>query len=1773
MNETKIFISSTLYDEKTYSFYQVKNDRGENFFLKRYSSETGLAQSKIDIEYEFGILSRLDLPNVIKPLSVNTAESSRELLISYLPGKTLRHHIKNSTLTFSNKVAIINAIAYAIDCLHNSNIVYQNLSPEKILCTPENDEYKITFIDMVNAVESTGREKTNTSQYSPTNKYFSPEQTGKINKLVDARTDLYNLGLIAFELFLGYFPFVGDTLRDLVYAHVAKAPDLEEFSKKNPAYGSIIQRLLDKDPDQRYQNSKTLIGHLQIASRNFDIKLSKVDHVQDGNLHLSQKLYGREKELAILGDVADKARSGPCQLVLVSGYSGIGKSALIKEIQKPICQHSGHFLSGKFEQLGHNIPLKAFIQAFQAITRYFLSESQQGTKEWVSQLTFALGDNLKVVTDVIPDLLHVVGEVREIPKLQTSEELNRFVLAFTHFMQVCCEKESLVVLFLDDMQWADSTSLSLLESICANQKISKLMIICAYRKNEVPITHPFHLCIDTIKKQRTFLHRIDLSPLKEEDITTFLRDSLSQDKNTVKPLSNIVIEKTLGNPFFVNQLITEFYDTGLLNFDNGVWTWDDEAIKQANISDNVVDLVAKKIILLSSESQLLIKNAAAVGNRFSLNLLHDVTNLSTSKLFAACKECLENGFICLISGNSKILFLEDFNDISLGGIVFKFLHDRIQQAAYELIDINNRPSLHLKIGRALYYSCTDTTLDENLFDITLQVNQGRHLIKAEDKHVFASLNLKAGITAQRSGSYIVAEDILLAGCEMIQDEPWNGSKSLIYQLHIALLEAQYLCTHYQDASITSEKVLLHCPDLLDQAPVYVTQILNHIGNNQMAEAVDKAVWVVNELGIDIKYSPPEKIGPFSGNSLQATTQEIFQLAELAPISNENARVALSILVIAGAPAYFSSPNNFEKICFTMLSVCTEFGNSPDSAYAYAYAGIMCSGKGYFETGYQYCQLGLKMLDEYDNKAMKPQILEIFNVHVRHWCDPVRECLFGIQEGVQAAQKIGGIEFASYNAAFYCSYLVFVGNPLTKILNECEPYWHILHQFGQEFCISYAGIWISLVQELAGDQTQNTPELEGVFDREKDVQKLIDGGNLTALFSFYQSIAFHYLLQRDYDKGLAAAEKAEEYSGGVSGMRNTVENCFCHALCLARSTIKLEEKINKINYIIDKLTLWNSSCQGENTHKITLVNSEIALLNGDIERALILNSQAASIALDKGYLQDHVLAKILGYDVHRKLGNDNISLTSFDDMLSAFLLWGADGLAAKYLKNTPEFLGRSDYLVSDPSQKLIKRRSSGLQKEEIDALLNILASLSQETDEKLVQEKLLSASMNFVGAERASLLSILDSGTQLTTSIDGDTLLNFDDCNDLTCIYSKTVVNYCLSTQKIYHCGDAQTDPFFVKDEYIRDHQVRSILCLPITGKSRIIAMVYMENNLSSHVFSPTQIEWVSSLIRQCTIALDNARLYGNLRKENEERKLAESALEKLNMELEKRIEERTSELKSANNELTISIKQLKTTQSRLVESEKMASLGGLVAGLAHEINTPIGTSLTSATCLDNHVNRVAELFESKSLTESSFKEMVEVSKESSAIIVRNLRRASELIRSFKRVSVDQTNSQLSEFDLVECIQDVVISLRPKYKHIAINIDIRGCEALMVFQVSGAIAQLITNLLINALDHAFFEKDKGNIIIDVQKHNNNVKLLFLDDGLGMDKQILSKIFEPFFTTKRGTGGSGLGMHIVYNLVQQTLKGFISVNSTPGHGSQFTIEFPKSLVNFSSNDSAK
>jgi predicted ATPase/signal transduction histidine kinase len=1756
-------VASWLPDENDYILEKVVDNDGCQYLRKTPRTGMSIGSANAELTYEYKLLSRLDSNFVVKPVRLVFGGKQTSLLLEYVDGNSLAQFIEQEALEDHVRYQLAIALTDALSALHEQQLVHQDLNSHSVIFDFSSSHHVRAVLIDIRHAQIVNHSQSYSEHVGIFNRhYFSPEQTGRVNQPLDYRTDYYNLGLLLYELFSRRPAFRGKKLQDLVYEHVAIKPDLSVFSDQK-ALKTIIGKLLEKAPGDRYQSLKELRKHLVKAKSNPDVLLDNEVILGDRRLDFSGKLYGRDKEIACLLDVAKKASLGPSQLVLVSGYSGVGKSALIRELHKPVCAHRGFFLSGKFEQIGLKPPLGAFIQAFQTLIDHRLAEPEEQRKVWQSKLANAVGRNVSILCDVLPELKNIVGHMEAPEEVSPNDELNRVISTFKAFVKASCDNQELTVIFLDDMQWADSASIMLLEHLCKDELLTHIQLVCGYRENEVDAFHPFTAVIESAKQASINVTHIELLPLSKSNIVDLLSDNLEQSGDRLTELAKIIYDKAQGNPFFTIQLLDTLWRSELLVCKESGWEWDIAKINEADITDNVVDLVTRKISLLPEDTTQFLTHSSAVGSRFTLSTISSILDKKVNVLLEACNTCLKEGLIQLLSGDQKALDI-DYNRAleqdCVPKLEFKFSHDKVQQSAYELIDKEYRSQLHVDIGRAFYRDFDGDILDDKLYEISSQVNQGLHLLTEEERSQYLLVNYKAGLQAKKSGAYSSALELLLAAKSLLSESCWDETKQLAYDVHLALLEAQYLSTKYEEADKTSYILLENTPDLVDKVPVYMTQILSDISNNRMEDAVEKCIRTIDALGMSLVNSPVLEDRFFDDTAIRASDKEVKRLEELPEMTDELSKAALSILSLGCAPAYFTSEDMFEKFCNTMLCICLMKGNSPDSAYAYAIFGLYCSGKEQYKTAYRYCEAGVYMMEKYGNFQMKPQINEIFNVHVKHWVEPLKDVLSPIHEGVVEGKRTGGIEFASYNASFICPYLMFSGKALPEVVETTADYWSLLTQFKQDFCITYAAIWIELIQALEG-RYQHVPEQSLIHYI--DLESIHNSGNKTALYSYYQAKSLKALYSGDYVTAYDMASNANDDKSAMYGMRNLVENELVLAISLAmakycQSDMEQTEHVAEIQQRLQTLTHWYGAKKGANSYKLTLVNAMVMLSKGDLGEALCALGVAIDESMVGGYLHDYALTQLLVLDIYKKFSAEHIVLVSFNHAIDALRLWGAQGIEMSLKRRFPDLAKKSSLFTTTSEHSSPQRNQKHhLQLEDMTMLLESLNRLSKEMDRDSLRRKVLETATIISGAEDAAFLTVTETVPQIVCVVKKGVPVSLSDVVE---VYSKVALNYCLSTQGVCQSGDAIHDTFFVQDDYIREKQVRSILCIPILGKSDLLGVICLENNVSPYCFGERVVDNVKTLLEQSAIILENATLYTDLKRENEDRKFAEHQLERLNIELEHRVNERTQALEQSNEELEESISNLKQAQNMLVESAKMASLGELVAGIAHEINTPIGVGLGAITYLQEQVTSINKDFAAGTLTESGFENLMSVASESTQIVESNLQRASKLIKSFKRVAVDQSSEHAVEFELVEYIHEVIISLKPKYKHMRLEFDIDNNDKIIVFHRPGYVAQIITNLLINAILHGFDGSTTGIIKIAFEHNNNRVVLSFSDNGKGMESKVARKIFQPFYTTKRGHGGSGLGLHIIYNIVTQRLNGNISVESAVDKGTTFTVSFP-------------
>ena len=821
---------------------------------------------------EYEITRSLNLQGVIKAYSQQEYQRTLVILLEDFGGESLEQWMHKCPETFS-PMPLSTFLRLAIDLtdilgrIHAANVIHKDINPGNIVLNPHTGVVKI--IDFGIATRFNRTNPTFKSHYAleGTLPYLSPEQTGRMNRLLDYRTDFYSLGVTFYELLTGQLPFPTRDILELVHCHIAKQPpppdDLNATIPK--AVSNIIMKLMAKNAEDRYQSVWGIKADLEICAKQL-IEIGKIDNIQLGlqdirdRFQIPQKLYGRDKEVAMLIATFERVAASPnhaeniseqkqnsnstfpVEMMLVSGYAGIGKSALVQEIYKPITQKRGYFISGKFDQFQRNIPYSAIADALQKLVQQLLGESDEQVQQWRSRLLAALGNNGQIIIDVIPEVELIIGKQPPAPEVGATKAQNRFNRIFQSFVRVFCSKEHPLVIFLDDLQWIDSATLKLIELMLLDEQIQSLFLIGSYRNNEVNSMHPLALMLERLRKKGVVFQEIILTPLTLEPLNQLIAETLHHNPDTVHSLAELVLCKTEGNPFFVNEFLRILYSENLLSFDTEdlSWQWNIARIQAQNITNNVVELMLVKLKKLPESTQQILRLAACIGAEFNLDVLSIVCEQSPQLVFLDLLAAIQNGLIQPRSELDENLLIKEH----------KFLHDRVQQAAYALIDDSHKQIVHLQIGRNLLEKTLPERISERLFEIVDHLNHGIELVTEQaERNEIAKLNLMAGQKAKAAIAHRMAKKYLATGRAWLAASSWQTNCDLTLDLYSETTEVAYLCGDFEQVEYWVAIILQEAKTVLDTVKVYEVKIQTDIAQNQSLKAIDTALQVLQQLGI------------------------------------------------------------------------------------------------------------------------------------------------------------------------------------------------------------------------------------------------------------------------------------------------------------------------------------------------------------------------------------------------------------------------------------------------------------------------------------------------------------------------------------------------------------------------------------------------------------------------------------------------------------------------------------------------------------------------------------------------------------------------------------------------------------------------------------------------------------------------------------------------------------------------------------------------------------
>ena len=1307
--------------------------------------------------------------------------------------------------------------------------------------------------------------------------YMAPEQTGRMNRSVDSRSDLYSLGITLFEMLTGELPFAASDPMEWVHCHIARqAPRVHERNGRIPEQiGAIVAKLLAKPAESRYQTAagvaadlRRCLSALETTGRIDSFPLGAAD-VPD-RLLIPEKLYGRERNIATLLAAFDHVvASGQLDLVLVSGYSGIGKSSVVNELHKALVPSRGMFASGKFDQYKRDIPYATLAQALEGLVRSILAQSEADLERWRAAIMVALGSNARLMTDLIPELELVIGPQPTVPDLPPGEAQNRFQMVFRELIGVFARPEHPLALFLDDLQWLDAATLKLLESLATNREGLPLLLVGAYRSNEVHAAHPLTTALDGIRKSGTRVHDVVLAALSPQEVGQLVSDALYTNAVQAESLAHLVYAKTAGNPFFTIEFLTELAHEKLLTFSASGpgWTWDAERILAKRYTDNVVDLMATRLTRLKLGTQHVVKDLACLGSRAAISTLA-LLHASDESVEDALREAVRTGVV---------LRLDD---------AYAFPHDRVQEAAYSLIPEGLRTQAHLRIGRLLLSGLPHDVQAENLFDIVSQLNRAVDLIDDPDERTtLRRLNIQAAKRAKASIAFLNARNYLALAATLSAPDAWSADYRETFELYLLLAECEFLVGHFEIADELFGIVLDRARTNVDRAEAHCVrlQLLQVAGRYE--EGFLTALSALRLFDIVLPESDPDIQAAVAAEYAQVAvllgTRAIADVVEAPQIADASHRALMDLLVYAAPCAYIGSPRHFPLVTLTAVTLSLRHGNTDVSCRAYsAFAVMLVSMFEDIPAAYEFSEMALRLNEKLGKARDRGSILHMHGSMVVPWKYAFAKVLPIQQQAFSTSIEVGDLAYAGYVA--FCSVwqLIENGDTLDDVLAGSARFAAVARQTNNDAVYQTIRLEQQFVASLQGKTDDALGMQDASFDEAASIAVVVKATFGTGI-AFYQImkeiLAFH---EGRYDEAHAAANAARPVLPSIMAVPIEATHHFYEGLTIAAlaSRASAEKQRSYARTLADKaarFARWATSCPENFKARHCLLLAEIARVEGRDLEAMTLYEAACRSARECGALHDEALALELSGQFYEARGLETTARAYFRDARHRYARWGAHG-------KVRQLAGLRPYLRDEGSQA----RSTtpiGEHVEHLDlaTVVRVLQALASEIVLETWIGKLITIALEDAGAQRGILLVPSPDGLSCMAEAvtgQGGIEVHMATPADEPPALPRSVLRYVERTHETVLLDDAARSSTYSTDPHIVASRSQSILCMPLVKRGKLEGVLYLENNLAPGVFTPRRTAVSKLVVSQAAISLENARLYTDLQHENDARKRTEDAL-------------------------------------------------------------------------------------------------------------------------------------------------------------------------------------------------------------------------------------------------------------------------------------------------------
>ncbi|MFC5353623.1 trifunctional serine/threonine-protein kinase/ATP-binding protein/sensor histidine kinase [Azospirillum himalayense] len=1876
----------------------VRRDDGLPVICKFLSGDDIGGEDKAAFQREFAITRRLRHAGIVEALDCVPHGNGLMMVFRDIGGTALDAlpDVRTEDVAVFLRMAL--QAVDALAAVHDAGVVHKDISPGNLIWNPATGQFNLIDFGIASELSREEAGDPDVGTMEGTLAYMAPEQTGRMNRSVDYRADFYALGATFHDVLTGQPPFPSGDPLELVHCHIARTP--VPVHKLNPLVpeplSAIVARLMAKNPEERYQSAFGLRADLERCLtewrshgrvESFALASRDVRPV----LRIPQKLYGRTAQFRVLLDAFGRAAASGFEALLISGYSGVGKSALVRELHKPVIARHGFFITGKFEPLKRDIPYAPVIEAFKTLVRQTFAAGPDSLARWRARLLAALGPNGRVITDVIPHVERLIGPQPPVPELGPVEAHERFIYVFRNFVRAFAGAGHPLVLFLDDLQWADLATLKLLEGLAGDPELGHFLLVGTCRDTEVDALHPLRHTIQTFGERGVPVRDVSLGGLDADAVVALLSDTLHAAPDDVRPLAERLIANTLGNPFFLGQFLESLEQGGLIAYDGlaGVWNWNLEAIESQRMErmvDDVVTFVVRRIRELPAETLAVVQTAACIGSAFDLATLADASRRTSAATAAALWPALRSGLVVPVGDAYRYA---DMDSVSPRA-TYRFVHDRVQQAAYSMLRDADALACHLAVGLVLERggNASGDRAADRLFAITNQLNRAVTLLSPEQRERLAHYNLLAGQAARASAALGPAFDYLITGVGLLPADGWSRLYELALSLHAEAAEIAAVNGDVAAATPLAAAIEANARTVLDRALAYETQIQMHVSRQNLPAALAACRTALGQLGSPI----PERADTRHVLKELATTKLALRgkgeedLVNRPPLTDPRLLTIGRIVSRVLASAYLHDTNLYTVLLLRMVRLSATEGILPASGITYATYGLLhCAMLGDVPAGAMYGRVALRVLDRLNANQGRAQTLFVVHLFIEVWHQPVAKSLAGLLDAHRIGLETGDIEYAAYCLNNAVAQGLFLGHPLRQLQQTAAGHAAAIARLNQQTAAGVLRPHQQLIANLLGESEDPTVFAGPHVTEASDVPALAASGNRLALDTMHSHLAYLNLLFGRIDEARRCMAKRRPFADASMGMVMNLRMRVVAALIdfAAWDRLRPAERLRARAAALGLERRLRGAVRHAPTnfrHLLALVVAERLRATGRLDKAHRHYQTAAESAREQGFTHDEAFACERAGEAALARGDRFTAKAMLFQARHAYRRWDAlakvralDARLAELFGETAADQGPVD--DGFPPQRPVtassrRRSSSGSSSHMVDVETVIRTSRALAQDIRLgdLLWTLMKLVITNAGATRGCLLLPTDGAWRIeadaTSEGDAAEVLQSRPLDDAAPVLVRGVVDAVIQTGEPVVLADAANDGDFQYDAYTRLAQPRSVLCLPLRNRNQMVGILYLENNLAADIFSPERLELLDLLSVQIAISIENARLYDGLERLNRTleaqvaertREVAEQsqllratlasmydglaafdAEERLRVWNERAMalfslpdtlrrvgvpyrelsaavnasgqlltalvpsplvsspseiefadgrviqvrsnpmpdggmvqvyvdvtvdRSRENELRDAHEQLHATHAQLKAAQQQLVQAEKMASLGQLVAGVAHEINTPIGIVMTSASYLGEKISALETLSDTGKMRRADFQDFMQAARDAATLMISNATRAADLVQSFKQVASDQTRSDRRRFDLHGYLEEVLVSLRPTWHRPGHEVRLECPKGIELDSYPGVIAQIVTNLITNSVNHAYREGEKGRIAITAQTlENDGVRLVYQDDGCGIPVENHIKVFEPFFTTRRGTGSTGLGLHIVFNLVTSQLGGTIQLDSRPGEGTRFTVEFP-------------